>query len=250
VVGSRPEQSWLAQLEQWVADLDAESFSARREASRQLELAGRTAYGLLAETAIQRSPEVADRALSILKRGLRHRDGPTKTAAKQALERIAATGHSATARAAQEVLQESEVSRSLVSNVGRGRMPGVAGGFGIGGNAGFGIINRPLNALNRPGAARIMPGAWPIGPVPQPQRWPNTPGMPPGFWPGPGVPGNPITAQQMELQRALRTIDNSIFRMRNQISQTADPAERERIQRQLDRSQDVRRRLQASGLFR
>jgi hypothetical protein len=233
------------QIRRWIDDWDQSSFAARRAASQQLEGAGAEAFGLLADAAIERGKETAHRALEILARGLGRANSSVNAAAKESLQRIAASNNDAAARAAQEVLRDNERPAKGVAMAWQFNGPGglPRGVRGIAVNGGQIIIPQG------------MPG-WPGG-VPNRTPFPNGPPVPrqPGLplpWPG-GPGGNPEIgrrALQAELRNTILQLDQSIARTRDEIRRTNDQAERARLNRRLEQSEELRRRLQIANPFR
>jgi len=89
---------------QWTGQLDSNRFAERNEASRQLEQAGKEAFPALTEAALGDSREATLRAIEILRRHSLEGDESSKAGAKQALQKIAASGHAAAARRAKDAL--------------------------------------------------------------------------------------------------------------------------------------------------
>jgi hypothetical protein len=87
-----------------VRQLDAESFTERQAASAELAARGREAIPALIEAARGESAEAATRSVDVLRKHWEGSDDALKTAAKEALEKLA-TGDGATARRATEILK-------------------------------------------------------------------------------------------------------------------------------------------------
>jgi hypothetical protein len=94
-----------AQIESWIKQLNSDRFNERNEAAKRLEEAGQAAFPALAEAALGESREVTLRALDILRKHFEQGDQATKDAAKQALQKIAASPHESAAQRAKQILQ-------------------------------------------------------------------------------------------------------------------------------------------------
>lgn len=93
-------------IQQWIADWDKPSFSARNAASRQLRDAGRNAFPALVEAARRGTHETISRALALLKSSLYADDASLKEAARKSLDQIAADPNASAAPSARQILQE------------------------------------------------------------------------------------------------------------------------------------------------
>ncbi len=92
------------QMADLIKQLDANRFSHRQDASRQLRELGVRAIKPLTEAALGESREAAGRAFEILKSHYSAPDGALKEAAKAALQKLATSDKAIVARKAQEVL--------------------------------------------------------------------------------------------------------------------------------------------------
>ena len=93
-----------AEVDKWIGQLNAERFADRQEASQKLAEIGKPAVPALAQAAVGDSLEVTIRSIEILKKFYQSSDESLKTAAKEALEQIAASSKAAAARRAKEIL--------------------------------------------------------------------------------------------------------------------------------------------------
>ena len=66
-VAAPPTKDRDLQIQKWVQELDADSYRARREAARNLRLAGKEAFPALIEATKKGGPEVMNRAIHIIK---------------------------------------------------------------------------------------------------------------------------------------------------------------------------------------
>lgn len=87
-----------------VRQLDSPRFAERTESSRRLDEAGKEAFPALAEAALGDSREAAVRAIEILRKHSQEGDEATTTAAKESLQKIAASDHAFAARRAKDAL--------------------------------------------------------------------------------------------------------------------------------------------------
>ncbi|MBM4090381.1 MAG: hypothetical protein FJ276_13310 [Planctomycetes bacterium] len=87
-----------------IQELDADRFSKRQVAGQKLKQLGKTAIPAITEAALGASREAAARAFEILKEHFDGGDAETKDAAKQALQKLAASDKPAIARNADDVL--------------------------------------------------------------------------------------------------------------------------------------------------
>ncbi len=101
----QPDSATNERIEQWIMQLDASEFAARNEASRNLKSLGPAACPALAQAALGESRERRMRALDILQGHFENGDPPAKEAAKEALEKIAASDQPAAAAKAKEILE-------------------------------------------------------------------------------------------------------------------------------------------------
>jgi hypothetical protein len=127
-----PSNERIARL---IQQLDAGEFSARSEASRNLQQLGPAACPALAKAAVEGSREQRMRALEILGQHFQEGETATKQAAKQALESIAASDHEASARRAKDILQpKKEQPMIAVPNIAPAQIQiqveAIAGGIG------------------------------------------------------------------------------------------------------------------------
>jgi hypothetical protein len=90
---------------EWIRQLDADGFTQRSEASRNLEGVGKAAFPALAEAALGDSREVTLRAIDILRKQYQQGDEASKAAAKGCLEKLAQSDHPSAARRAKEALE-------------------------------------------------------------------------------------------------------------------------------------------------
>lgn len=112
---SRPTASTASaeQMAGWIRQLDSPRFAERTEATRQLEEAGKAAFPALAEAALGDSREVTLRAIEILRKHSLEGDELTKTAAKECLQKIAASEHASAARRAKDALKPPQSPPSV-----------------------------------------------------------------------------------------------------------------------------------------
>jgi hypothetical protein len=89
---------------EWIQQLDSDRFADRNEASRRLDEAGKDAVPALVEAALGTSREATLRAIEILRKHSQEGDETSKKAAREALQKIAASDHAAAARRAKDVL--------------------------------------------------------------------------------------------------------------------------------------------------
>jgi hypothetical protein len=127
-----PTDEKIARL---IQQLDAGEFSARSEASRNLQQLGPAACPALAQAAVAGSREQRMRVLEILGHHFQEGETATKQAAKQALERIAASDHEASARRAKDILEpKKEQPMMAVPNLAPAQIQiqveAIAGGIG------------------------------------------------------------------------------------------------------------------------
>ncbi|MGE0756817.1 MAG: hypothetical protein AB7F89_11300 [Pirellulaceae bacterium] len=208
-------------IRRWIQDWQDGSFAVRREASRQLALAGIDAYEPLTEVVLRGERESRVRALAILSEGLAGQDERVQREARAALERIAASDHAAAARAAQEVLRKTDESKQLArgQNVRQ-----------------FGAARMVLPNVVVNGRVVAMPGvapAWPIGPIPPP----GAPQAPPFV---PGNPGNMNLARNAARTQVLASLEQSIAMTRFVLAKTQDQTQRAALQQQLIRQLQMR----------
>lgn len=120
-----------AEIAALVKQLDSDKFADRQAASDKLGEIGRPAVAALTEAAAGDSLEVTVRSIDILKKLLDSSDEATKTAAKGALEKVAASKNPAGARRAQDALKELEAKQQAAQRFAPGRIQfGAVGGAG------------------------------------------------------------------------------------------------------------------------
>lgn len=115
--------------------LDADQFSERNAASRQLQQLGPAACPALADVAVNGSREQRNRALDILDQLVQEGQPTAREAAQRALKDIASSDHEASARRAREILEPKQEPPAVpVPNVAPAQiqiqMNAVAGGVG------------------------------------------------------------------------------------------------------------------------
>ncbi|NQU24589.1 MAG: hypothetical protein HQ567_25180 [Candidatus Nealsonbacteria bacterium] len=106
------------QIGQWIKQLDADEFSAREAAAVKLAEAGKSAIDGLAEAAVGESLEPATRSMQILRKLYGSDDEPTKTAAKEALKKIAKAGHSTSSPRAKQLISPKPKEQALPGVLG------------------------------------------------------------------------------------------------------------------------------------
>jgi hypothetical protein len=89
----------------WVRQLDSGQFAKRQEASRELKALGIPAIAPLAKSATAENREVRRRALDILRQHFSQGTDAEKNAAKDALQKLAAGTHGASARRASDIVK-------------------------------------------------------------------------------------------------------------------------------------------------
>jgi hypothetical protein len=99
-----PKAAPAGQIADWIRQLNSPRFAERTEASRRLEEAGKSAFPALVKAALGDSREATLRAIEILRKHAQEGDESTKTAAKEALQKIAGSDHASAARRAKEAL--------------------------------------------------------------------------------------------------------------------------------------------------
>ncbi len=104
LAGEQTAAPLSAEVDKWIGQLNAERFADRQEASQKLAEIGKPAVPALAKAAVGDSLEVTIRSIEILKKFYQSSDESLKTAAKEALEQIAASSKAAAARRAKEIL--------------------------------------------------------------------------------------------------------------------------------------------------
>lgn len=124
-------------IAKWIRQLDSNRFAERNEASSKLEAAGKAAMPAMSEAALGNSREVTLRVIDILKKHFNEGDEATKDAAKEALEKLAASDNQSTARRAKDVLNPKPPAQAGVLpgiQIGRAQiqiqMNAIAGGQG------------------------------------------------------------------------------------------------------------------------
>jgi hypothetical protein len=96
----------LAQIRDWIRELDSTQFRIRQAASKQLKRAGPSAFGPLAEAATGSSLEVTHRALAILQEGALAKDPVVAVAAKKSLRGLVSGRNEAVANFAKAILTQ------------------------------------------------------------------------------------------------------------------------------------------------
>jgi hypothetical protein len=137
--GASGDSQQSAEIAGWIEQLDSNRFADRNNASRKLESAGIEALAPLADAATGDSREVTLRALDILRKHFQQGDEAIKTAAKAALEKIAASDHASASRRAKDILDPP-------------KPPPAPQGIQIG----AGQIQIQINAVAGPQARRIQ----------------------------------------------------------------------------------------------
>ncbi len=102
------EEAVDADVAQLIEQLDADRFAQRQAATQKLLEKGKSVIPALIEAAGSESREVSGRAVEILKRHVATGDEEMKTAAKEALDKIAAGDNAAAAARAREALTPPE----------------------------------------------------------------------------------------------------------------------------------------------
>jgi hypothetical protein len=102
--GAPAQEVTDAELTQLIKDLDADRFSERQDATRELKELGEPAIAKLAETVQGTSREASRRALEILKSHFAGDDNQLKQAAKAALEKLAESESAPVAQKAKALL--------------------------------------------------------------------------------------------------------------------------------------------------
>lgn len=115
--------------------LDADQFSERNAASRQLQQLGPAACPALADAAVNGSREQRNRALDILDQLVQEGQPTAREAAQRALKGIASGDHEASARRAREILEPKQAPDAVpVPNLAPAQiqiqMNAIAGGVG------------------------------------------------------------------------------------------------------------------------
>jgi hypothetical protein len=114
------------QIQQWVKELDADSFAARQAATRSLIAAGRPVIDAVAKAAEGESLEVTTRAMEVLTRLYQSEDAATRDAAKAALEKLTSSKNAVAARQAVKALEPPKAPEPA-ANVPL--LPGLPPGF-------------------------------------------------------------------------------------------------------------------------
>ncbi len=117
-----------AEVDKWIGQLNAERFADRQEASQKLAEIGKPAVPALAQAAVGDSLEVTIRSIEILKKFYQSSDESLKTAAKEALEQIAASSKAAAARRAKEILTPKQEPQTDPNAPNQGMIIGNAQG--------------------------------------------------------------------------------------------------------------------------
>lgn len=99
-----PPAPEAAQVREWIAALDSETFADREAATKRLAASGKAVVGPIVEAALGDNPEVSARVASILLELYRSPDSETADAAERGLEQLLASGQSAARRHAAAVL--------------------------------------------------------------------------------------------------------------------------------------------------
>jgi hypothetical protein len=232
-----PSAGGSTQIKELIQAWKDPSFSVRRSASQKLDSMGVEAFAPLAEAALERDSETTHRVLEILKRGLIQSDAATKSAAKEAVDRIAASGNNPASRAATEVRREFEASAARPSNTAAVGRAG-AGGAWPAQRLGQAMPRMQL-IPNFPG----MPGIR-IGPDGRPIPAIGGLGFPGGQIPGNALPRGGVGPEQIRLlQRLLADTDKMRERDFQELAQTADPARAERLRRSIERNSQRRAQI-------
>jgi hypothetical protein len=92
-------QPSLAEIGQWIKDLDSDTFATRQTAAEMLYHTGKPAIAPVADAALGKSLEVTMQSVNVLRRLMQSPDKETQEAAKDALERLGKTETSAAAPA-------------------------------------------------------------------------------------------------------------------------------------------------------
>lgn len=103
-----PVAQQSAEIDRWIADLDAAEFAQRQAASQKLAQSGTEIFPPLEKAAESGSREVASRAIDILKSHFENGDEDARNAAKEVLERLSKCGNSAAAERAGLALNPPE----------------------------------------------------------------------------------------------------------------------------------------------
>lgn len=106
--------------EELIQQLDSEEYSERQDAGRRLAEMGKRALPALEKGAVHDSREVAQRSLDLLKKLHESSEQDTKSAAAEALQRLAKSDNAPLARRAKEILEPTKPA--VDPNV-----PGIAG---------------------------------------------------------------------------------------------------------------------------
>ncbi len=116
-------------LRQLVRDLDADRYSKRQAATKELSAAGEAAIPVLLETARKASAEAASRCIQILEEHLQSDDDAARTAAAKSLRELADSAKESTARLARKALGEDIAELDpLEEGEDPFALPGEAGG--------------------------------------------------------------------------------------------------------------------------
>jgi hypothetical protein len=102
------ETAGAGRFAQWIQQLDSDRFADRNEASRRLDEAGKEAVPALVEAALGTSREATLRAIEILRKHSQEGDEASKKAAREALQKIAASDHASAARRAKDALNPAK----------------------------------------------------------------------------------------------------------------------------------------------
>jgi len=128
----KPAAPTAAEIQQWVKDLDSNSFTTRQTAARKLGEAGPAAIDELAQAAAGDSLEVTRQSIDLIRKQYEAGDAAAKTKAKAALQKIADGENKSAASRAGEILKKpEEASPNMPNALPFG--PGGAGRIQIGG---------------------------------------------------------------------------------------------------------------------
>jgi hypothetical protein len=105
-------------IDELVEQLNADRYTQREAAMKELIAVGKPAIEALGKAAISGSLEVTSRSVDILKKLYESSDEATKAAAEQALKKLAEGDHPAAARRAKAVLKPKDEPRQGVPGVG------------------------------------------------------------------------------------------------------------------------------------
>jgi hypothetical protein len=106
------------QIRQLIKQLNDDKFAARQAASRELAGRGKAVIPDLTKAATGAHLEVTTRAVELLEQFLKSTDTATRTAAREALDKLASTEHAAAAAAAARVLEKHQ-TQTASGNIGQ-----------------------------------------------------------------------------------------------------------------------------------